>query len=89
MKLKIESRGIDMRGKILTGLVIFIGLWLMVEGAVGIGVKIINKFDYRTKCIEKEEQIKILEQALTEQIQETEVYRGILEEYQTEGIINE
>ena len=71
-----------MREKILTGLVIFIGLWLMIEGAVGIGVKIINKFDYRTKCIEKDEQIKILEQSLQEQIQEVEVY-------QTEGIINE
>lgn len=78
-----------MRDKILTGLVIFIGLWLMVEGAVGIGVKIINKFDYRTKCIEKDEQIKQLEQSLQEQIQEVEVYRGMLETYQTEGIINE
>ncbi len=78
-----------MKEKILAGLVIFICLWLMVEGAAGIGVKIINKFDYRTKCIEKDEQIKILEQSLQEQIQEVEVYRGILEEYQTEGIINE
>lgn len=69
-----------MREKILTGLVIFIGLWLMVEGAVGIGVKIINKFDYRTKCIEKDEQIKILEQSLSEQIQEKEVYMKMLEE---------
>lgn len=39
--------------------------------------------------IKKDEQIKQLEQSLQEQIQETEVYRGILEEYQTEGIINE
>lgn len=37
----------------------------------------------------KEEKIKQLEQSLTEQIQEVEVYRGILETYQTEGIINE
>lgn len=37
----------------------------------------------------QEEYIKQLEQSLTEQIQETEVYRGILETYQTEGIINE
>ena len=34
---------------------------------------------------EQEEEIKELEQALTEQIQEVEVYRGILEEYQIEG----
>lgn len=37
----------------------------------------------------KKEHIKQLEQSLTEQIQETEVYRDILEKYQTEGIINE
>lgn len=37
----------------------------------------------------QEEYIKQLEQSLQEQIQETEVYRGILETYQTEGIINE
>ena len=37
----------------------------------------------------QEEHIKELEQALTEQMQETEVYRTILETYQTEGIINE
>ncbi len=37
----------------------------------------------------QDEQIKQLEQSLTEQIQEVEVYRGILETYQTEGIINE
>lgn len=37
----------------------------------------------------KDEHIKQLEQSLQEQIQEVEVYRGILEEYQTEGIINE
>ena len=41
------------------------------------------------KLYKKDEQIKQLEQSLAEQIQETEVYRGILEEYQTEGIINE
>lgn len=41
------------------------------------------------KLYTKDEQIKQLEQSLTEQIQETEAYRGILEEYQTEGIINE
>ena len=37
----------------------------------------------------QDEQIKQLKQSLAEQIQEVEVYRGILEEYQTEGIINE
>ena len=37
----------------------------------------------------QEEYIKELEQALTEQKQETEVYRTILETYQEEGIINE
>lgn len=37
----------------------------------------------------QEEYIKELEQALTEQKQETEVYRTILETYQTEGIIDE
>lgn len=37
----------------------------------------------------QEEYIKELEQALTEQKQETEIYRTILETYQTEGIINE
>lgn len=36
-----------------------------------------------------EQQIKQLEQSLAEQIQEVEVYRGILEEYQIKGIINE
>ena len=41
------------------------------------------------KLYKKDEQIKQLEQSLTEQIQETEAYRGILEEYQIEGIINE
>ena len=41
------------------------------------------------KLYKKDEYIKILEQSLQEQIQETEVYRGILEEYQIEGIINE
>lgn len=44
---------------------------------------------YHWEIKNKEEQITALNQALTEQIQEVEVYRGILEEYQTEGIINE
>ena len=39
--------------------------------------------------LKEKEYIKQLEQSLQEQIQEVEVYRGILEEYQTEGIINE
>ena len=39
--------------------------------------------------LKEKEYIEQLEQSLTEQIQETEVYRGILETYQTEGIINE
>lgn len=43
----------------------------------------------REKEYNKEEYIKQLEQSLSEQIQEVEVYRGILETYQTEGIINE
>lgn len=37
----------------------------------------------------QDRQIKQLEQSLAEQIQEVEVYRGILEEYQIKGIINE
>ena len=45
-------------------------------------------FLIRDKLKEKE-YIKQLKQSLTEQIQEVEVYRGILETYQTEGIINE
>lgn len=58
---------------------------------IAIGVIIaINSVSYITKKDkEKEEYIKQLEQSLQEQIQEVEVYRGILEEYQTEGIINE
>lgn len=48
-----------------------------------IGFKIVIEID------NQEEYIKELEQALTEQKQEVEVYRGILEEYQIEGIINE
>lgn len=44
---------------------------------------------YHWEIKEKDEKITALNQALTEQIQEVEVYRGILEEYQTEGIINE
>lgn len=39
--------------------------------------------------LKEKEYIEQLEQSLTEQIQEVEVYRGILETYQTEGIINE
>ena len=68
-----------MKEKILYVILVIIGLTLMINGAVGIGVKIINKFDYRTKCIEKDEQIKILEQSLQEQIQEKQVYINILE----------
>ena len=44
---------------------------------------------YHWEVKAKDEQIKQLEQSLQEQIQEVEVYRGILEEYQIEGIINE
>lgn len=44
---------------------------------------------YHWEIKEKDEYIKQLEQSLQEQIQEVEVYRGILEEYQIEGIINE
>lgn len=44
---------------------------------------------YHWEIKEKDEKITDLNQALTEQIQEVEVYRGILETYQTEGIINE
>lgn len=44
---------------------------------------------YHWDIKEKDEKITALNQALTEQIQEVEVYRGILETYQTEGIINE
>jgi len=39
--------------------------------------------------LKEKEYIKQLEQSLAEQIQETEAYRGILEEYQIKGIINE
>ena len=39
--------------------------------------------------LKEKEYIEQLEQSLQEQIQEVEVYRGILETYQTEGIINE
>ena len=39
--------------------------------------------------LKEKEYIEQLEQSLQEQIQEVEVYRGMLEEYQTEGIINE
>ena len=68
-----------MREKILYVILVIIGLTLMINGAVGMLQR--NK--------QQEEQIKQLEQSLQEQIQETEVYRGILEEYQIEGIINE
>lgn len=71
-----------MKEKILVVLITFIGLWLMMKGAVGIALKIRQQID-------KTEYIKQLEQSLQEQIQETEVYRGILKTYQTEGIINE
>lgn len=39
--------------------------------------------------LKEKEYIEQLEQSLTEQIQEVEVYRNILETYQKEGIINE
>lgn len=39
--------------------------------------------------LKEKEYIEQLEQSLQEQIQEVEVYRGMLETYQTEGIINE
>lgn len=68
-----------MREKILYVILVIIGLTLMINGAVGI----------LQRDKQQEEQIKQLEQSLQEQIQETEVYRGILEEYQIEGIINE
>lgn len=68
-----------MRVKILYVILVIIGLTLMINGAVGI----------LQRDKQQEEQIKQLEQSLAEQIQETEVYRGILETYQTEGIINE
>lgn len=44
---------------------------------------------YHWKVKDTDEKITALNQALQEQIQEVEVYRGILETYQTEGIINE
>ena len=68
-----------MKVKILYVILVIIGLTLMINGAVGI----------LQRDKQQEEQIKQLEQSLQEQIQEVEVYRGILETYQTEGIINE
>ena len=68
-----------MKVKILYVILVIIGLTLMINGAVGI----------LQRDKQQEEQIKQLEQSLAEQIQETEVYRDILEEYQIEGIINE
>lgn len=50
---------------------------------------IIISFVSAIKIDNQDEYIKQLEQSLAEQIQEVEVYRGILEAYQTEGIINE
>lgn len=44
---------------------------------------------YHWEIKNKDEQITALNQALAEQIQEVEVYRGMLETYQIEGIINE
>lgn len=41
------------------------------------------------KIDKQEEYIKEIEQAIIEQKQETDVYKTILETYQTEGIINE
>lgn len=68
-----------MRVKILYVILVIIGLTLMINGAVGI----------LQRDKQQDEQIKQLEQSLAEQIQEVKVYRGILETYQTEGIINE
>ena len=68
-----------MKVKILYVILVIIGLTLMINGAVGI----------LQRDKQQEEQIKQLEQSLQEQIQEVEVYRGILETYQTERIINE
>lgn len=68
-----------MREKILYVILVIMGLTLMINGAVGI----------LQRDKQQDEQIKQLEQSLAEQIQETEAYRGILEEYQIEGIINE
>lgn len=50
---------------------------------------IIISFVSAIKIDKQDEQIRQLEQSLTEQIQEVEVYRNILETYQKEGIINE
>lgn len=64
-----------MKGYLLTIALVF----LLFSMAAFFGQEVANK----------DEQIKQLEQSLTEQIQEVEVYRSILETYQTEGIINE
>lgn len=66
----------------------------LLEIAVAIFVIVVSVFMilaliFGYNLSKQEEQIKQLEQSLSEQIQEVEVYRGILEEYQTEGIINE
>lgn len=72
----------DIKEKVFYILLIIIGLVLMFDGAFGM-------FRVIEEEIKQEEYTKQLEQSLQEQIQETEVYRGILEAYQTEGIINE
>lgn len=57
-----------MKDKILVILITFIGLWLMIEGAVGIALNIRQQID-KTEYIEQLEQ----------QIQEKQVYINILE----------
>ena len=57
-----------MKDKILVILITFIGLWLMIEGAVDIALKIRQQID-KTEYIEQLEQ----------QIQEKQVYINILE----------
>lgn len=58
-----------MREKILYVILVIIGLTLMINGAVGI----------LQRDKQQDEQIKQLEQSLTEQIQEKQVYINILE----------
>lgn len=58
-----------MREKILYVILVIIGLTLMINGAVGI----------LQRDKQKDEQIKQLEQSLSEQIQEKQVYINILE----------
>ena len=77
-KYKKESRGIDMK-KIINNI-----FWIIISIILLTSVILSIRNNLKEK-----EYIEQLEQSLTEQIQEVEVYRGILEEYQTEGIINE